>query len=214
MIFTSEDQKNVDANAFDGKALNNINPPKPEKGQKGLLIFLYIITFSIYFWICHIGKINQLNKTQLKINESASGIEVQLQKRFDTLNKLVDTVKGHVSFNKEIFENIAKYRSHMQTSDINEKVVSLDKISSGISLAFENYPNLGADESVQKLMNEIIIIEREIAAARRLYNSEVTAFNSTIYTFPMNVIVYKKGYSALNLFKGSEQSLKDVQIKF
>lgn len=212
MLYTSEDQKNKKQESFDGRAVNDLGPVTCQTNQKVLLIFFYIITLFIYYFVCHINKKNKVNEIQNKINQSASGIEVQLQKRFDTLTKLVDAVKGNVEFNKEVYENITKFRSHYKENDLNEQSKTLNDISSGISLAFENYPSLGADESIRKLMNEATIIEKEIAAARRLYNADVTSFNTTIYNFPMNVILSKQNYHGLNLFKVEEQATKDVKI--
>ena len=81
-------------------------------------------------------------------------------------------------------------------------------------MAFENYPQLGADESIRRLMTESTMIEKEIASARRLYNADVTQFNTAIYNFPTNVVIAKKGYQGLNLFKADESVKKDVEIKF
>lgn len=215
MLFTSKDQEQPkDNRPFEAQAINQLGPVKSTKNQRGMLVFLYIITFSIYYWVIHISKMNQLNAMQTKINESASGIEIQLQKRFDTLNKLVDSVKNQVQFNKDIYENLAKYRSNYNDNNLTLKNETLNKISTGLSMAFENYPSLGADSSITKLMNESTMIEKEIAAARRLYNADVTLFNTTIYNFPMCAVVDKKGYHGLNLFKSNEIVKNDVKINF
>lgn len=214
MLFTSEDQKNNNSKPFQASAINDLGPTKGTKSQKGMLIFLYIITFSIYYWVVSISKVNNLNQLQTKINESASGIDIQLEKRFDTLSKLVDAVKNQVNFNKEIYENIAKYRSNYHDRSLTEKTETLNKISSGLTMAFENYPTLGADDSIRKLMTEATMIEKEIAASRRLYNADVTKFNTLIYTFPLNVHLSKKGYHGLNLYKTEEFKKQDVSIKF
>lgn len=213
MLYTSDDQQNTQT-SFQASAVNDLGPVKVTGGQKFLFWLLVVITLGIAYFILGIKKVNWLNSMQNKINESASGIDVQLQKRFDTLTKLVDAVKNHVKFNQEIFENISKYRANYKEQNINQKTESLNKIQAGLAMAFENYPNLGADESVRKLMNEITMIEKEIAAARRLYNADVTQFNSAIYNFPTNVVVYKKGYQGLNLFKADESVKKDIEIKF
>lgn len=164
------------------------------------------------FWM--VSRKNKLNRMQIKINESASGIDVQLQKRFDTLTKLVDAVKNHVKFNSEIFSDIAALRSGNMGKDIVNKAKQLDKLSTSINFALEAYPQLGADNSVAKLMNEITMIERELAASRRLYNANVTSFNQLIYTFPTSVIAAKKQYQGIPLFAADESVKKDVKIEF
>lgn len=213
MLFTSEQQQN-NQTKFEASAVNDLGPVKVTTGQKVLFWILMIFTLGIAYIFIGIVKVNRLNQMQNKINESASGIDIQLQKRFDTLTKLVSAVEGQVKFNKEVYENIAKFRSGINDNNLSNKQQVIDKIQTGLSMAFENYPQLGADESIRRLMTESTMIEKEIASARRLYNSDVTQFNTTIYNFPTSVVAAKKGYQGLNLFKADESVKKDVEIKF
>ena len=218
MLYTTENQKEKTNESFSPNVVNNLGPVTATGTQKFLFWLFVVLTFGIYYFTSSVKKVNYLNRLQNKINESASGIDIQLEKRFDTLTKLVDAVKNQVKFNKEVYENIAMYRSGISNSgegtNLSSKNEAINKISNGIAMAFENYPDLGADGSIRKLMTEITIIEKEIAAARRLYNSDVTEFNSAIYNFPTNVVVYKKGYSGLNLFKADESKKIDIKISF
>lgn len=211
MLYTGNEERNPQGH--DTVVNNDIGPVTCTKGQKIGWIFMVIITLGILL-IYRIIKLNDLNRKQIKINESASNIDVQLQNRFDTLSKLVNAVKSHTKFNKEVYETIAAYRSGVNNSTNTQKAEMIDKISRGINVAFENYPELGADESIRKMMNEATMIEKEIAAARRLYNSEVTSFNQQIYTFPINVLVANKGYQGIPLFEANESSRKDVNLEF
>ncbi len=213
MLFNSEQQQNNETK-FQASAVNDLGPVKVTTSQKVLFIFLCAITLGIAYFYFNIKKVNWLNSIQNKINESASGIDIQLQKRFDTLTKLVAAVEGQTKFNKEVYENIAKFRSGIAENDLTQKQQVIDKIQTGLSMAFENYPQLGADESIRRLMTESTMIEKEIASARRLYNADVTQFNTAIYNFPTNVVIAKKGYQGLNLFKTDESVKKDVEIKF
>ncbi len=217
MIYTTEQQEKAaqEQKPFDAKAVNNIGPVQVTGGQKTGYKVCSVLSFGILPMTQNIGKVNYLNKLQIKINEAASNIDIQLQKRFDTLTKIVDAVQSHTKFNKEVFENISKFRSGItDKKDINAKQEAISKIQGGINMAFENYPNLGADESIQRLITESSMIEKEIAASRRLYNAQVTEFNTTINTWPTNVIAAKKGYTHLNLFVAEEAKRQDVNVKF
>ena len=184
---------------------NNLQEVTATGGQKAGFWIMVVLTLGIlYIW--KITKSNEINRMQIKINESASGIDVQLQKRYDTLTKLVDAVQSQVKFDKETMENIAALRSGFNKASTTEKDQMLSKVSTGLTMAFENYPKLGADESISQMMNEATMIEKEIAASRRLYNSNVTRFNSTIYTFPTCVILSGKGYKGIPLFVADEKS--------
>lgn len=214
MIYTTEQQEKKESKAFDPSAINNLGPVKVTGGQKAAYIVCSIFTLGILPISQNIGTRNYLNKLQIKINESASNIDVQLQKRFDTLTKIVSAIEHQVSFNKEIYENIAKFRSGYSENNINAKQEVISSIQKGINFAFENYPNLGADDSIQRLITESSMIEKEIAASRRLFNANVTEFNSIINTWPSSVMAAKKGYTHLNLFVAEEEKRKDVDIKF
>ncbi len=195
---------------------NNVGEVQVTTGSKVGFWFLVIISLG-FFYIWVITQKNKLNVMQMKINEAASGIDVQLQKRFDTLTKIVDAVKNHVKFNKDVYENIAKLRSgnfKNTSDDVVAKSKLIDNLSSGINISVEAYPNLGADQSIQKLINESTMIERELAAARRLYNSNVTDFNSIIFTFPTSVIASGKKYHAIPLFETSQSTRADIKINF
>lgn len=210
MLYTGKEEKNIEGHEINVN--NNMGPVTVTKGQKVLFYFVCIITLGL-FLILKLTKRNTLNRMQMKINESASGIDVQLQKRFDTLNKLVQAASSQAKFDKETLETISAYRSGAN-KDMSSKNQAVDKIQAGINMAFEAYPTLGADDAFKKMMNESTMIEKEIAASRRLYNSNVTSFNSIIYTFPTNVIISKEGYAAIPLFSASDVSKKDVNLKF
>lgn len=210
MLYTGKEEKNIEGHEINVN--NNMGPVTVTKGQKVLFYFVCIITLGL-FLILKLTKRNTLNRMQMKINESASGIDVQLQKRFDTLNKLVQAASSQAKFDKETLETISAYRSGAN-KDMSSKNQAVDKIQAGINMAFEAYPTLGADDAFKKMMNESTMIEKEIAASRRLYNSNVTSFNSIIYTFPTNVIISKEGYTAIPLFSASDVSKKDVNLKF
>lgn len=213
MLYTTADQENKNQEAFDGQAVNHLKPVTATGGQKFLFYFLCVITLGIAYFIFNIKRVNQLNRLQNKINESASNIEVQLEKRYSTLTALVQAVSSQATFDKEVYENIAKFRS-LGKDDLTERNACLTSLQRNINFAYENYPNLGADLSVRKLMTEASMIEKEIAAARRLYNADVTQFNSMIYTFPTNVVIAKKGYHGLNLFKAEEEHKGNVDLTF
>lgn len=87
---------------------------------------------------------NKINQMQIKINESASDIDIQLQKRYDTLKK-VSAIESQIKFDKETLENIAALCSGYSKANTIKKDEILSKISSGLTMTFEQYPKLGAD---------------------------------------------------------------------
>lgn len=190
---------------------NNLGPVTTTSGQRVGFVILCVITLGLFYFY-KITKRNTLRSWQIDINNAASGIEVQLNKRFDTLTKLVDTVKSQMKFDKEVLENIAAYRSSGNKASVAEKNEMLSNVQRSINIAFEAYPQIGADASVRTLMNESIMIEKEIAASRRLYNDQVTRFNRIIYTFPTCVVAEKDGLAGIPLFAAEESKKQDVKM--
>ncbi len=210
---------NTPVESYETRVTNNIGPVVVTGGEKvgytAMMVLGGIFTIGIFPACYIIGKKNWINEQQLKINEAASTIDVQLQQRFDLLTKLVDAVKKQVKFDKETLEAIAAYRSgKAPSSDVTEKASQIDSIGRSINIAMEAYPELGADKSIAKLMNECSVVENELAAARRNYNAQVTRFNQAINVFPCKVIAAKQGCVALNLFSASAEARKDVKIDF
>ena len=189
---------------------NNFEKVTASTSSKVLWIILVVLTLGLLL-IKVITTKNYFKKLEMKINESASNIDIQLEKRYDTLTKLLSSVKGHINLDKEIFTKIAAYRSGMT---LDEKTQILNKVNSALALQFENYPNLDASESIRTFNTELIMIEREIAASRRLYNSLVTRFNAEIYQWPNNVILANSDYHGIPLYVTDIEKRSDINVNF
>ncbi|MFV8470469.1 LemA family protein [Mycoplasma sp. AA7A] len=173
--------------------------------------FIFIIPV-----IWYIVRRNKFLRMQNEINEAASGIDTQLQKRSDTLNKIVLQVKSYKIHEEKVFEDVAKLRSLTlagNTAANSEEIESLNNSIFGRLMAVgENYPELKADGLYKELMEETVYLEREIAAARRLYNSKANAFNMQIMTWPDNVVSSNMKLSTVPLFQASAKARKDVDM--
>ncbi|MFV8483661.1 LemA family protein [Mycoplasma sp. Z473B] len=173
--------------------------------------FIFIIPV-----IWYIVRRNKFLRMQNEINEAASGIDTQLQKRSDTLNKIVLQVKSYKIHEEKVFEEVAKLRSLTlsgNTAANSEEIESLNNSIFGRLMAVgENYPELKADGLYKELMEETVYLEREIAAARRLYNSKANAFNMQIMTWPDNVVSSNMKLSTVPLFQASAKARKDVDM--
>lgn len=186
--------------------------PEPNVGGKVILYFSFILIIPIFFYI---GKRNALIKLQMRINESASGIDVQLKKRKDTLIKLVDSVKGSMKFEKSLLSDITKLRTNKSgKASLPELDSKLGDISRAINVQMEAYPNLRSIEAVNRLIETAADIELEIAASRRLYNTYVRQFNQGIFTWPGTIAAAAMKLETLPLFEASAEDKKDVSIEF
>jgi len=215
-LYTGKEQANIEGH--NTVVNNNIGEVVITSRQNIGWIFINVLCWltvigGIILWILTIEKRNHFRRMQLEINNAASNIDVQLQKRSSTLIKLVDSVKNYATFEKEILTKVTELRSGNNKS-VNETNQELDTISKAINISVEQYPDLKTDKLVQTLMQESSYIEKEIAAQRRLYNQYATSFNQEIWIFPWMVIASKAKMETVVLFEASIEAKKDIAINF
>ena len=155
------------------------------------LVLLIIVVIAIY---------NSIIQLKHNVDKSESGIDVYLQQRFDLIPNLVEVTKIYMNYESDILENIARLRTaYNQTKDINASN-ELNNQYKTIMAVIENYPDLKANEQFSKLQKSLVKIESQLQAARRIYNNDVTKYNTKISTFPNNLIANMFGFKERNLF--------------
>ena len=176
--------------------------------------------FEILLWVCGIipGVIflimkvkakNYLQQLEQKIQHNASQIDNYLEQRVMVLQNCARLLDKAIDLDKSTFENIAKYRSgNMGDNDTarNELVGQVDTISKSINIAVENYPDLAAHREIADAMQQNMYLQREITAARELYNDTVNEWNKDIFAWPTKKIVAaKNGYTTRIPFVASQE---------
>ena len=204
--------ENSDNKDFSPNVDNSIRKSNSSTLGKVVWYSLFLLIIPI---IIHVVMRNNLNRSQIKINELASGIDIQLKKRRDTLVKLFDATKSYIKYEKSILTDITKLRkSTFDSSKIDSNSSKLDNLSGKIMAVAERYPDLNSHKNVLETMEQASYLEREIAASRRLYNSEVSSFNSKLFTWPTNVIASGMNLNTFKMFKASDSDKEDVNLSF
>lgn len=189
-----------------------------EKAQASFLgkFFVYLWFILLFPIFLYIKTRNNLIREKEQIEETASGIDVQLKRRVDILSKLIDSTKQYMKYEKDTLTAIVELRQ--QTTN-NIKVKDFEKINSAISnqtgrinVLLENYPDLKANNSVIELQAGIKDCEDNIAAARRFYNSASRDFNAHIKTWPANVAASAMNMQTYLYFEAAETDRQDVKI--
>jgi len=180
----------------------------------GIVVAAIVIIFII--WIVRLN--NKLRTLNEKVNESESGIDVALEKRFDQLTKLLAVTKGYAKHESETLENTIKWRggniSQATTSEKAELSGQLDAVARGINVVVEKYPELKADTMFNNLMSSINDVEEHLQAARRLYNSNVNLLNKQIIIFPNNIIASMLHIEKRDYFEADEKKKEDPKMEF
>ena len=175
-----------------------------------IIVAIIVVVISIY---------NSLVQSRNKVKNSWSQIEVQLQRRFDLIPNLVETVKGYMKHEEETLTKVTELRtSWAKASSINEKA-ELDNKLSGvlktIMAVSENYPDLKANQNFLNLEQELKETENKISYARQFYNDSVTIYNTKTETIPTNIIASLFGFKAEELYKAeSEEAKQNVKVNF
>ena len=153
-------------------------------------------------------------KSKNKVKEARSGVDVFLNKRFDLIPNLVECVKGYSKHEKEIFSNISKLRSeYAKSKDLQQAEKLNNGINEIIALA-ENYPDLKASEQYLNLQKNLSKIESELQAARRIYNMEVTNYNTAINVVPKNIVANMFGFKEEDLFEIEDSKRENIKVNF
>lgn len=174
-----------------------------------ILILLIIVAFLI---ILIIAKYNKIIKLQNRVKNSESGIDVYLNQRFDLIPNLVECVKGYTKYEKELLENIVQQRTIYSQNKTLKKASELNNNLNKIIAVAENYPELKASEQFLNLQNNLVKMESQLQAARRIYNTDVQKYNSTIQTIPNNIVAGMFSFKEKDFFQIEEYKKENIKI--
>ena len=174
------------------------------------LIIILVLLAAVIIWC--INTVNGFRKKEIKIEEGLSGIEVALTKRYDMLTKLLDTSKGYMAHEKDLFENVIRIRKGMNIGEMNEAEREMNAVSTRLFAVAENYPQLRSSEIFAELQQGIRDAEEHLQASRRLYNANVTAYNTAIVMFPAKLLA--AGRKPYEFFEADENKREDVKMEF
>jgi LemA protein len=179
-----------------------------------IIICSVIAVIGIIILSWWIGTSNNFHRKTIKINEALSGIEIALTNRFDKLTKLMDVAKGFAKHEKETLSMVISMRKGMKIGELNEASAKCDQLMAHINAVAEAYPELRSAEMFGELQKGIREAEAHLQAARRLYNSNVTLFNTALLVFPTSIVANAKGLQKFDFFEAEEAKRQDVKISF
>lgn len=178
----------------------------------GFGIGVVVLVIIVVLW--YVGTMNGLRAAELKVDEADSGIDVALTKRYDVLTKQLAVVKEYASHESKTILETVKVRSGMSMAEKVEAVNKMNEVASQIQLTAEAYPELKASSNFMALQNSITDVEEHLQAARRLYNANVTSFNTKIIIFPASIVANNLGLTKRDLFEAEDYKRQDVEMKF
>ena len=161
------------------------------------LIVIGVIFLIIFFSV--VGIYNKLVTLKNRFENAFSQIEVQLQRRYDLIPNLIETVKGYMAHEKETLEAVIQARNQAQSSlqaasqnpgdasAIAGLAGAEGMLGGALGRIFalsESYPDLKANQNMANLQEELSSTENKVAFSRQAFNDSVTAYNTYKQTFP------------------------------
>ena len=173
-----------------------------------ILLWLCGIIPGVIFLFMKISAQKHFDQLQQKIQRNASQIDNYLEQRVVVLQNCARLLDKAIDLDKSTFENIAKFRAGAGDADAarNEINGQIENISRNINVAVENYPDLQAHREIADAMQQNMYLQREITAARELYNDTINEWNKDIFAWPTKKIVAaKNGYTTRIPFIASKE---------
>ncbi len=182
-----------------------------------LLIVLGIIVLLVAFYISLYNKLITLKN---RVENAWSQIDVQLQRRFDLIPNLVETVKGYMTHENDVLTKVAELRtSWANAGTVGEKAELNNQLSGALKTIMavsENYPELKANQNFSELQEELRNTENKISYSRQFYNDTVTRYNTSLDVIPTNIVAGMNSgkFSKAELFKVEEEAKANVKVSF
>lgn len=175
------------------------------------IIFIVLIALIILFFV---SIYNALIRLRNQVKNAWAQIDVQLKRRHDLIPNLIETVKGYMTHERQIMENITKYRSQaMNAQTVGEKAQAESLLSGALGqlrVQVENYPDLKANQNFLALQEELTATENKISFARQNYNDQVMMYNNKIQMFPSNIVAGMFNFKEEEFFELKDQAEKEV----
>ncbi|HPK53676.1 MAG TPA: LemA family protein [Smithellaceae bacterium] len=187
--------------------------------KKTLLIVLaVIVVLAIALYSFFAGNYNKFVKMDVAIKAAWSQVENQLQRRYDLIPNLVETVKGYAAQEKNVLVEVTNARSKVGgAATVPDKIAANNELSSALSrlmVVVERYPDLKSNQNFMKLQDELAGTENRIAVERMRYNEAVKVYNETIRSFPANLLAGMYGFKEGAFFEAPKEAQAVPKVKF
>lgn len=177
----------------------------------GALVLLLGVMFIAYY--------NSFVKLTNNAKEAYSTMDIYLKKRYDLIPNIVETVKGFAKHEEETLNGIVNARNKaISATSTSEAIAENCKLENGVKGLFalaEQYPELKSNQNFLDLQNSLRLIEKDIENARRYYNANVKALNTSIEKFPANIFAGLYKVEKMSLYEiSNEEERNNVKVKF
>ena len=181
-----------------------------------LLVIVALLTVSAYSFFA--GNYNTFVRLDQAVKSAWAQVENQLQRRYDLIPNLVETVKGYAKHEREVLTEVTNARAKVGgAGTVPDKIAANNELSGALSrllLVVERYPDLKANQNFLHLQDELAGTENRIAVERMRYNEAVKVYNQTIKSFPANLLAGMFGFREAAFFDAPKKPKQRPRFSF
>lgn len=181
----------------------------------GLFIVLAIIAVLA---VGAIGSYNKMVGLSQGVDNSWAQVNTQLQRRYDLIPNLVETVKGFAAHEQDAIKAVTDARAAMMGARTPaEQQAAAGQVESALGRLFvvvENYPQLKADTVFKGLMDELAGTENRISVNRMDFNDQVKIYNTYVARFPAVLWAKMFGFDQRAYFESSAGAENPPTVDF
>ncbi|WP_072041931.1 LemA family protein [Nigerium massiliense] len=181
-----------------------------------ILVILVVLVIAAGVWA--LSAYNGLVRQRNMIQESWRQVDVELNRRYELLPNLVETVRAYAAHERNTLENVTRLRTEAQSlagrsgEAPTEQRANVEAELSGavrnLLVSVEAYPELRSNQNFLELQRELSETEDRIAAGRRYYNANVRNYNTRIESVPTNMIA-----NSFNFQKATYFEVNDPEVR-
>ncbi len=188
-------------------------------GKRNLIIagvIVFVLVVVLYFFVK--GNYNTFVSLDEAVKSSWAQVENQLQRRYDLIPNLVETVKGYAKQERDVLVEVTNARAKVGgAANVPEKISANNELSSALSrllVVVERYPDLKSNQNFMRLQDELAGTENRIAVERKRYNDAVKTYNIAIRSFPANLLAGMFKFKGAAFFEAPSTAKATPQVKF
>ncbi len=181
-----------------------------------ILVIVALLAVSAYSFFA--GNYNTFVRLDQAVKSAWAQVENQLQRRYDLIPNLVETVKGYAKQEKDVMIEVTNARARVGgATSVPDKIAANNELSGALSrllLVVERYPDLKSNQNFLHLQDELAGTENRIAVERMRYNEAVKIFNQTIKSFPANLLAGMFGFREAAFFDAPKEAKTAPKVQF
>ena len=184
----------------------------------GTIVFVIVVVGAGLVAFYAIGIYNALVAGKNQIEAAWGQVDVQLKRRHDLIPNLVEIAKDYMDYEQETLQQVIQARNSAVAAEGGPREAAIGAegmLGAALGKLFalvENYPDLKANQNVQRLMEELATTENRIAFSRQHYNDSVMSQNTRVESFPSNLVANSGGFVRAPYFEVPEAETEPIKV--